>query len=281
MLKKTLLSTLCFTLVGCTASIKEKSFIAQDEVITNYQQSEMNTWQSKFPDHQLQSISLTTNDKSATLKGIFFDNPTSDDVIFFIPGNGMSVSKTAEKSFGRLQSLGKDIVYFDRRGLGASSGEATIEKLSSDGLEMLAYIRSHIKPNQIIVHGYSLGSFVAGHIAKHEKIDALVLEGSATNVNDWIDHQVPWYTKPFLTIEVDEAFNTVDNANVLSEHYAGPVFILGAENDEQVPVTLSSKLFEASQSAHKILAIVEGADHGAMLDGVKEVELYRTFLNSI
>lgn len=281
-MKKTFSSLVLISLImGCTANIKQESFIAQDEVATNYQKSELNNWRSIFVGHELTELSLTTKDKGATLKGIYIDNPESTEAILFIPGNGMKVSKTAIKAFNRLKSLGKDIVYFDRRGLGASSGKATISALHSDAIEKVQYIRTHLQPTKLIVHGFSLGSFIAGQIAKYEKIDALVLEGAATNVTDWIDQKTPWYMGPFLTINIDEAFHTVDNAEVVSTYYNGPLFILGAENDEQVPVSLSEKLYQLSQSSNKTLTIVEGAKHGEMLDGIKELEIYQNFLKSI
>ncbi len=269
------------TISGCSAIIKEDKFIYQEDLVAPYLEVDLQSWQSKYPAQKLIPLSLKTKDKSAILNGLFLDNPDSEDVIFFIQGNGMTVSNSIDKSFERLTSLGKDIVYFDRRGSGASNGKATINNLSSDALEQISYINDNIKPSSIIVHGYSLGSFVAGHIAKFSSIDALVLEGSATNVTEWIDKKVPWYTKPFLTVEIDEAFHTVDNTKVLSEYYSGPLLIIGAENDEQVPVELSQKLFKASKSKNKKLLIVEGADHSAMLDNEEELNIYKSFLSSI
>jgi uncharacterized protein len=274
-----LLSLVC--LASCTAYIKESSFIAQDKQVISYQQQELAQLMTEFPNHNVKNLALITEDKSATLRGLLLDNPASNDVIYFIPGNGMKVSTTAKRAFTRLVDLEKDIVYFDRRGLGASDGKANIANLISDAIETLHFIRSELQPETLIVHGFSLGSFVAGQLAKSEHMDALVLEGTATNVGDWIDQSTPWYTKPFLTIEVDEVFSTVDNREVVSEYYAGPLLIIGGEKDEQVPVELSTSLFQASKSTNKKLMIVERADHGSMLDQPNEKKAYKSFLNSI
>lgn len=281
MYKKALLIIILSALVGCSGHLRESSFITQDEAITEYQDLALNKWQASFSQHKLTSLTLVTDIDNVTLKGIFLDSPTSQDVIFYIQGNGMRVSEGGIYALKALAKLGKDIVIFDRRGLGASSGKATILNLGNDSIEQYRFIKDTLKAKSIIVHGYSLGSFIAGHLAKNETVDALVLQGSATNVDDWIDKKTPWYTKPFLTIEVDDAFNTVDNEVVVSNFYRGPLLVIGAENDEQVPVELSSALYNASKSENKKLVIVEGADHGSMLDKPKEIALYKQFINSI
>jgi pimeloyl-ACP methyl ester carboxylesterase len=279
--KNVLLILILSALVGCSGHLRESSFITQDEAITEYQDLALNKWQASFSQHKLTSLTLVTEIDNVTLKGLFLDSPASQDVIFYIQGNGMRVSDGGIYALKALAKLGKDIVIFDRRGLGASSGKATISNLADDSIEQYRFIKDTLKAKSIIVHGYSLGSFIAGHLAKNETIDALVLQGSATNVDDWIDKKTPWYTKPFLTIEVDDAFNAVDNELVVSNFYSGPLLIIGGENDEQVPVELSSALYNASKSGNKKLVIVEGADHGSMLDKPKEIALYKAFLNSI
>ncbi len=281
MYKNLLLVLSISALVGCSGHLRESSFITQDEVILEYQDLALSKWQTSFPQHKLTQLSLVTKSDNVTLKGLFLDSPTSQDVIFYIQGNGMRVSEGGIYALKALVKLGKDIVIFDRRGLGASSGNATISNLADDSIEQYRFIKNTLKAKSIIVHGYSLGSFIAGHLAKNETVDALVLQGSATNVDDWIDKKTPWYTKPFLTIEVDEAFNEVDNELVVSNFYSGPLLIIGGENDEQVPVELSSALYNASISENKKLVIVEGADHGSMLDEPKEIALYKQFINAI
>lgn len=281
MYKKALLIIIFSALVGCSGHLRESSFITQDEAITEYQDLALNKWQTSFSQHKLTPLSLVTEKDNVTLKGLLLDSPTTEDVIFYIQGNGMRVSDGGIYALKALAKLGKDIVIFDRRGLGASSGKATILNLGNDSIEQYRFIKNTLKAKSIIVHGYSLGSFIAGHLAKNTTIDALVLQGSATNVDDWIDKKTPWYTKPFLTIKVDDAFNAVDNEVVVSNFYSGPLLVIGAENDEQVPVELSSALYNASKSENKKLVIVEGADHGSMLDKPKEIALYKQFINSI
>lgn len=281
MIKHFILGITLLGVAACTGHIKENNFITQDDVSTNFLSSEIESWDKEFKQHRIQPIEIVTKNDSTVLRGIYLKHTSSNDVIFYIPGNGMKVSKGGMSALKKLAKLDKSIVIFDRRGLGASEGKATISTLITDATAQLAFIKNSLKPNTIVVHGYSLGSFVAAQIAKTETIDALVMQGSATNVDEWIDEKMPWYSKPFLTIEVDEAFHTVDNKDVLASYYKGPLLVIGGEEDEQVPVELSKSLYSASQSAHKKLMLVEKANHQNMLDGDDQISVYKQFLTTI
>lgn len=269
------------TLLGCSGHIRESSFIGQDKEVTNYSSSNIDSWEKLFPEHTIKLLQQLTKNDSIMLQGLHFKHSSSQDVIFFIPGNGMKVSEGGIDAIQTLAKLEKSIVIFDRRGLGASGGKATVSSLVRDSIEQYHFIKNELHAKSVIVHGFSLGSFIAGQLAKSEPVDALVLQGSATNVDDWIDKSIPWYTKPFLTLEVDDVFKSIDNQIVVSEYYKGPLFVIGAENDEQVPVELSELLFSSSQSSNKKLLIVENANHGNMLENPKELSIYKSFLASI
>ena len=63
---------------------------------------------------------------------------------------------------------------------------------------------------------------------------------------------------PFLTVNIDPAFNLADNKKIVANHYSGPLLIIAAENDQQVPAQLSEQLYNASQSSNKTLVMVKG-----------------------
>ena len=281
MYKQVFIMLLIVGIFSCSATIKEDNFIAQSKKIKLYDKAMLASWQQEFPNHTLNAISLTSKDNSSLLKGVHLDNHTSDDVIFLIPGNGMEVEKGGIGMMLLLAELGADIVIFDRRGLGASSGKATINNLAADANEQYQYIQSTLTANKIIVHGYSLGSFIAAQIAKTQPVHGLVLHGSATNVDDWVEAKTPWYMAPFLTVDIDENFNIVDNKVVVEKDYDGPLLIIAGENDQQVPPELSEQLYRASQSKNKVLVMVKDASHGDMLAAPATITSYVTFLTSL
>ena len=190
----------------------------------------------------------------------------------------MSVENSMASVMGSLGKLNKDIVIFDRRGTGASNGEATIANLITDATQQFDYIEQKLLPEKIIIHGFSLGSFIAGQVVKVKTPSALVLQGSATNVDEWIDARMPWYSKLSISIDVEPVFQQVDNKRVLAESYKNPLLIIAGEDDQQAPVELSRRLFDVSQSASKQLMVVENASHSNMLEKTEEISLYKKFL---
>jgi pimeloyl-ACP methyl ester carboxylesterase len=281
MLKILLSVGLSVCLFACTARIREESFIAQSERVDIYTQQDINNWQQLFTAHQLKNISLTSEDKSASLHGIYLDNKQSNDVIFFIQGNGMRLSEGGIKALLDLATLNRDLVFFDRRGVGASSGQANINNLISDANDAYDFIKREIAPDRIIIHGYSLGSFIAAELAKQKSIDALVLQGAATNVDEWVASRLPWYAGPFFTVDIDPAFEVADNKTIVAQNYSKPLLVIAAEDDEQVPAELSKQLYEASQSENKYLIMVENSGHGEMFDHPGTLEGYLKFLDSL
>jgi hypothetical protein len=133
----------------------------------------------------------------------------------------------------------------------------------------------------LIVHGFSLGSFVAGQLVKSTPVDASVLQGSASNIDDWSKALIPWYIS-FIDFDFDfEAdFSQIDNEKVVTDFYHGPLFIIGGEDDTTVPSTLSEQLFNASKSKNKKLMLVENAGHREMLKNPNEINSYKVFLAS-
>ncbi len=281
MLKKLLAVFVVINISACSMHLRESGFIAQDKVVTDYTVKNIASWQQQFPEVNLQQISVESADNSALLKGLFVDNPQSDELIFIIQGNGMKVKDGGIAMLKTLFALGKDLVIFDRRGLGASTGKATIANLITDAKTQYQYLKKSLKPSKIIIHGYSLGSFIAAQLAKSADIDALVLQGTATNVDEWIDARMSWYTKLFVNVEVDEAFSVVDNKNIVMQNYHGPLLIIAGEKDQQAPAILAKQLFLASSSTNKQLIMVKNATHGTMLDKFEQIARYKEFLQTL
>ncbi|MBU3021616.1 alpha/beta hydrolase [Aestuariibacter sp. A3R04] len=278
--KLVILMCACTVLSACTAQLKEATFLAQDNNTETIAAQTWHEWQTAFPKAKLQKLGFVASD-GTKLNGLYLDNADSEELIFFIQGNGMKLSNSGIKAVERLSPLGKDIIMFDHRGLGTSQGSATIAALKRDAKEQLMFVKTKFSPQKLYLHGYSLGSFIATALVEEASVDALILQGSATNVDDWISHVTPWYTKPFLTIQIDPAFHAVDNLAILSQHYTGPLLIIAGENDKQAPPALSKHLFDASQSQQKELIVVKDADHSGMFKDNATVQSYQAFLDAI
>lgn len=265
---------------GCTMSLQENTFIASNPMPIPFSDEFTQELRLAIPDSVITQVNLKTSDL-VTLSGFYIDNPTSKTTLVFFQGNGMKIEPYGKSALRDLSSLGTDIFVLDRRGLGASEGEPSIRSLIEDAQLQLDYLHAHYQPQQIILHGYSLGSFIAANLAKNNTIDALVLHGSATNADDWVEEKTPWYIAPFMTLEISEDFRNVDNQKVVSIYYRGPLLVIAGEEDEEVPANLAEKLFAESQSANKQLIMVPNAGHQGMLENKDTMLQYQKFVNSL
>lgn len=264
---------------GCTMRISEGTFIAHDEQSTPFTTEFVQELKQSIPKSDVRLVSIEAS-QEAQLRGFYIDNPNSETTLMFFQGNGMKVEPHTLSVLTRLSQLGTDIMVIDRRGLGASSGQPSISNLMEDAQLQFDYLITHYQPKKVVVHGYSLGSFIAAQLAKSNDITALVMHGSATNVDDWADEKMPWYM-PFMTLEMSGDFRKADNAQVVAQYYRGPLLVIGGENDDEVSAALSRKLFAASQSLVKELVIVPNADHVTMLDDDNTMKVYGEFIESL
>ncbi|WP_434930894.1 alpha/beta hydrolase [Shewanella sp. HL-SH5] len=280
LVKQTAISAMILMTSACTVRISEETFIASDKAPTTFTTEFTQKLQQALPDHLIAPVQLTARD-NVSLNGFYIDNPNSKITLVFFQGNGMKIEPYSLSALTTLSALNTDIFVMDRRGLGASEGKPRIKNIVSDAQQQLDYLHQQYQPTKIILHGYSLGSFIAADLAKNNTINALVLHGSATNADDWVDEKTPWYMAPFMSVEMPEDFRKIDNEKVVAQYYKGPLLVIAGENDEEVPVGLSEKLYAASKSANKELIIVPNAGHQGMLTEAKTMAQYHAFIDAL
>ena len=280
MITATLISTTMLIITGCTVRLSEESFIANDKEPVAFSTEFTQALQQAMPDHIISQLNLEASDH-VKLNGFFIDNPASNTTLVFYQGNGMKIQPHCLADLTALSALNTDILVMDRRGIGASEGKPQIHNIILDAQQQLDYVQQQYQPEKIILHGYSLGSFIAADLARNNKIDALVLHGSATNADDWVDEKTPWYMAPFMTLEMPEDFRKTDNKQVVAQYYQGPLLVIAGEDDEEVPPALAEKLFAASKSAKKQFIMVPNVGHQGMLEEAATMQQYQTFITEL
>jgi esterase/lipase len=118
-----------------------------------------------------------------------------------------------------------------------------------------------VDPDRIVVHGFSMGSFVAASVAAQCRVSGVILQSSGTNVREWASVVMPWYARPFVKVKISEKLQAVDNLEVVSQIQA-PLLILVGKKDRQAPAIMSKKLLAASSAAKKTLVVFPKGGHG-------------------
>jgi pimeloyl-ACP methyl ester carboxylesterase len=230
---------------------------------------------------EAEAVALTTSD-GTNLRGLFVHDESPRPVAFYLGGDNFKVAKHGLLVAPAFIDAGMDIFMLDYRGYGASEGEPTIEHLMADAALALDYLRQRRPGVPVIVHGYSMGSFVAAELASRAPVDGLVLESAATNVAAWVGLQVPWYGKPFVRIHLTESLQVQSNIERI-QRYRGPLLILTGGADRITPSAMSAELLGASASPERCRELVEipSAGHGDLLLHPQAWAGYRRMLDGI
>ena len=154
-----------------------------------------------------------------------------------------------------------DVLMFDYPGYGESTGRADAQSLRKANQIIADYVQSTRNARgPLILWGHSLGGFVCADMVQHfGRVDALILETTATNAEDVSKAVVPWYAKLFVRPRVAESLSAYDMVDTLKAVDA-PVLILGAAKDKTLPVELSRKLAAGLTASGRDVTYVEFPD---------------------
>jgi uncharacterized protein len=202
-------------------------------------------------------------DEQCTLYGALFRRPGAKALLVYFGGNQFTISMHHARVLDVYRGHPVDVLMVDHRGYGASSGTGAIDVLLDDAVRVHDFARTlpGYAAMPMIVHGQSLGSFMAGEVARRRHLDGLVLESSATTAEDWVQGFVDG--NPLVRRGVVEGeLQGMGNLSLMAE-LDKPLLIVVGEKDRTTRPALSRALFEAASVApgHKALLIVPGAGH--------------------
>ncbi|HEX8526575.1 alpha/beta hydrolase [Allosphingosinicella sp.] len=230
------------------------------------------------PSYSLTDHSIAASD-GARLHGILLRQPGARATILYFGGNGYTIERFGAATAAYFARLGVDLMIVDHRGYGLSEGRPTAALLASDGLAAFDYLRGLGGSSQerIIVHGQSLGSFTAGHVAAHRETAGAVLESSVTTTEDWVRSQR-------APVRVTLAPALRGRGNLANMPLIGePLLLLVGRSDRTTPPSLSEALYRASPlpAERKTLVVVPGAGHNDALLKAEAFSAYRRFLDQV
>lgn len=216
------------------------------------------------------------------LYGALLRQPGADLTVLYFGGNESTVETFGLETAGAFLPLGVNVLLVDHRGYGWSDGTPTVNLLQSDALVAFDHLAALPDVGRIVVHGFSLGSFLAGHVGANRAAAGVVLESSATTPEEWAKVRIPSIYKPFVRVSVDESMRAVDNRAEV-ERIEEPLLLLVGDKDSTTPPVLSRRLYAASPlpESRKTLVIVKGGGHGDVQEQPMFAEVYRLFLEQV
>lgn len=176
-------------------------------------------------------------------------------VVLFFHGNAGNISH-------RLQTIqfwtdaGFDIVIFDYRGYGKSTGRPNERHAYEDGLAMWRYLTEtkSIPPGQIVVQGRSLGGGISSWLVADHTPGVYILESSFKSMPELVKELIPWIPRWIVQTQMD----TIHRIGQVK----CPVLIAHGRDDEVIGFHHGQELYEVAPEPKHFIEL-DGGHNGA------------------
>ena len=208
-----------------------------------------------------EDLSLKTED-GETIAGWFVphikDGVMATQTVLFCHGNAGDIGDRVE-SIRTFHRLGFNVLAFDYRGFGKSSGRPTEQGTYQDALACWDYLvdKRGQRPDSIVVFGRSLGGAVACWLAVHADPGILVLESVFSSVPDMAAKMFP-----FLPVRLFCRFK-YDNVECVSDVHC-PVMVAHSPADRTCPFEQGKRVYEAANLPKQFIEMQGGHNAGGL-----------------
>ena len=211
-------------------------------------------------DYGFETVTFTSGD-SLELNGWFIRHPQARGTVLYCGGNGF-VRVTSHHIIRSIIERRVNLLVFDYRGYGKNPGEPSVRGLQLDALGAYEFLTAerNIAPESLVIHGHSLGSYIAAFLADSKPATGLVLESPITDAKDWTGRLVPWFLKPFVKFDIEPVLLENSNTARLAELQL-PLLIIAGDDDPVTPASMAETLYDVAASDPKELVIIENGGH--------------------
>ncbi len=215
------------------------------------------------------------------LHGLLYSLPLAKHIVLLSHGNSGNISQRGH-IVDLLLKDGVSVFVYDYAGFGRSEGKTSLETLCKDGRSAYDYLTlvKHLRPDQIILFGESLGTLVTGKLAETVQCAAIILECPLYSLR-----RIGCDKFSFLSWYPDWAWTNsckqLDNARALHQKRS-PVLLIAGTRDNLTQIKQADELY-AAVAAPKVYIRIEGAQHGdaVMMKSPKYKEGLKNFLASL
>ncbi len=218
-----------------------------------------------------EAVTLHTRD-GVELSAWFVGAENARSTVIVCHGNGGNISN--RMALVRMfNGLSLNVLVFDYRGFGASSGKPSEKGTYRDAEAAWRYIVNDrgIPPDHIVVYGESLGGAVAAWLAEGHKPGALILQSCFNSIQ-----KLAFGFYRFLPVRLISRFNYNT-----AEYVAGvscPILIVHSRMDEVVPFSQGQELYALAKEPKEFLEIEGGHNDGLLISEEKFVGGVNLFL---
>ncbi len=185
------------------------------------------------------------------ISALLFKAENSKGVIYYHHGNAGNLESWGARAID-FTSKGYDVLMYDYRGYGKSTGKIKNEKmLFSDATMIYKKLLYDYKERDIILYGVSLGSGIAAELANDNHPNKLILETPYYSFYDVAKFHYPYLPNSIL---LHYQFKT----NKFLPKIKSPVYLFHGTEDETVPYNSSERLEKLSDNV-ELFTIKDGS----------------------
>jgi len=222
---------------------------------------------------EYEDVKVTSKD-GVLLSAWFISASNPRATILFSHGNGGNISHRLEK-IGMLNFLGLNVLIFDYRGYGKSTGRPSEKGLYGDADAMLDYLitKKGIRLEEIIVYGESLGGAIAVDLAGKHELGGMIIEETFTSVKDMAKQVLPVIPSSLLKSEFD-SLRKIKDITV-------PKLIFHSSGDEIVPFEQGKRLFDEALEPKEFVELQGGHNDAFLVSQELFIGKIDAFVNQI
>jgi hypothetical protein len=163
--------------------------------------------------------------------------------------------------YARMRDLEINLLAFDYRGYGESTGTPDEQGLYDDAIASYEYLTGslHVVPERVVIFGHSLGTGVAIELASRVRAGGLIVEAPYTSIVDLGQQLYPLMP---VSLIASQRFPSLDRVASVRM----PKLFLHSPVDTVIPYAHGERLFEAASNPKAFVAVRGGHDDAYEID---------------
>lgn len=206
-------------------------------------------------DFPMEEINLVASE-GGELNGLLLKNKNPKGLMLYFHGNAGSLQRW-EKIMEELLPLGWDILIFDYRGYGKSTGRRDEKLMFKDAHLMYDWAKKYYLPENIIIYGRSIGSAMASYLASEVQPPKLVLETPFLSMSALFYSYYPFIPPIF-------SFKYQFRSDIYIQKVKCPILMFHGTKDRVVPYSQGIKLHQLAGNKAELVTFVGGNHHNCM-----------------
>jgi fermentation-respiration switch protein FrsA (DUF1100 family) len=163
--------------------------------------------------------------------------------------------------YALIRDLGINLLAFDYRGFGESTGAPEERGLYADATASYEYLTRTLRvpPERLVIFGHSLGSGVAIELASRVPAAGLIVEGAFTSVVERGQELFPLFPVGLIATQRFPSLDRIASINM-------PKLFLHSPEDTVIPYAHGRRLFDAARDPKRIVDVKGGHEYAFRKD---------------